>query len=98
MEGYDIVMNAAKTEVVLPALHAAIRTGTHYCDVAHGAAIEQALQHAAEAEAAETESAETESTETEAAESEEAAPAEAEGGSLLRAPSVTVSTPCRVSG
>ncbi len=52
LAGYDIIMNAAKNEVVPPAIRAAIRTGTHYCDVAHGAAIEQALQHAAEAEAA----------------------------------------------
>ncbi len=50
--GYDIIMNTAKNEVVLPAIRAAIRTGADYCDVAHGLAIEQALQLAAEAKAA----------------------------------------------
>ncbi len=52
LAGYDIIMNAAKRESVLPAIRAAIRTGVHYCDVAHGAEIEQALQLAAEAKAA----------------------------------------------
>jgi saccharopine dehydrogenase-like NADP-dependent oxidoreductase len=34
--GYDIIVNAASNEVALPALHAAIRTGAHYCDVGWG--------------------------------------------------------------
>ncbi len=52
LAGYDIIMNAAANEVVLPAIRAAITTGTHYCDVAWGNAVEQALQLASEAETA----------------------------------------------
>ncbi len=52
LPGYDIIMNTAENEVVLPAIRAAIRTGTHYCDVAHGPAIEQAMQLGVKAEAA----------------------------------------------
>jgi hypothetical protein len=43
-------MNAATTKAVLLAIRAAIHHGAHCCDVAHGAAIEQALQLASEAE------------------------------------------------
>ena len=49
MSGYDIIMNAAYDGSVLPTTRAAIRTGTHYCDV--NGVIEQALQLASEAEA-----------------------------------------------
>jgi len=52
LPGYDIIMNAAQRGTVIPTMRAAIRTGTHYCDVAHGEAVEQALQLAAEAEGA----------------------------------------------
>jgi len=54
LAGYDIIMNAASNEAVLPAIQAAIRTGAHYCDVAYGDVLDQALQLAAEAEAAGT--------------------------------------------
>ncbi len=52
LAGYDIIMNAATNKAVLPTIRAAIRTGTHYCDVAHGIVVEQALQFASEAKAA----------------------------------------------
>ncbi len=52
LAGYDIIMNAATNQAVLPAIRAATRTGTHYCDVAHGIVIEQALQLASEAASA----------------------------------------------
>jgi len=52
LAGYHIIMNAAHNETVLPAIRAAIRAGTHYCDVAWGGVLEQALQLASEAEAA----------------------------------------------
>ena len=51
LAGYDIIMNAADNEVVLPSIRAAIHNGAHYCDVAFGIVIEQALQFASEAEA-----------------------------------------------
>ncbi|MGB2895445.1 MAG: saccharopine dehydrogenase NADP-binding domain-containing protein [Anaerolineales bacterium] len=34
--GYDIIVNAASNPIALPALHAAIRAGAHYCDVGWG--------------------------------------------------------------
>jgi hypothetical protein len=49
LAGYDIIMNAATNETVLPAIRAAIRTGTHYCDA--NVVNEQALQLASKAEA-----------------------------------------------
>lgn len=49
LAGYDIIMNTATNETVLPTIRAAIRTGTHYCDVV--VVVEQALQLASEAEA-----------------------------------------------
>jgi len=52
LEGYDIIMNAATNNAVLPAIRAAIHNGAHYCDVAFGDIIDQALQFASEAEAA----------------------------------------------
>ncbi len=51
LAGSDIIMNAATDESVLPAIRAAIRTGTHYCDV-NVFVLEQALQLASEAKAA----------------------------------------------
>jgi saccharopine dehydrogenase-like NADP-dependent oxidoreductase len=50
--GYDIVMNAAYNTTVLPAIRAAMRTGTHYCDVSWGDVLGPALQLASEAETA----------------------------------------------
>jgi saccharopine dehydrogenase-like NADP-dependent oxidoreductase len=50
--GYDIIMNAATNEAVLPAMLAATRTGAHYCDVSFGGVLDQALQLSAAAEAA----------------------------------------------
>ncbi|MGB3716312.1 MAG: saccharopine dehydrogenase NADP-binding domain-containing protein [Candidatus Promineifilaceae bacterium] len=48
--GYDIIVNAASNQVALPALHAAVRTGAHYCDVGYGLDfIAQMLELAAEA-------------------------------------------------
>jgi saccharopine dehydrogenase-like NADP-dependent oxidoreductase len=52
LSGYDIIMNAAYNPTVLPAIRAAIRSGTHYCDVSWGDVLEPALQLAPEAEAA----------------------------------------------
>ena len=49
LAGYDIIMNSATDETVLPTIRAAIRTGTDYCDA--NVVIEQALQLASEAEA-----------------------------------------------
>jgi len=51
LAGYDIIMNAAANEVVLPGIRAAIHNGAHYCDVAFGNFVEQALQLASEAKA-----------------------------------------------
>jgi len=50
LAGYDIIMNAATDEAVLPTIRAAIRTGTHYCDA--NVVIEQTLQLASEAASA----------------------------------------------
>ena len=52
LAGYDIIVNAATTKAVLPAVWAAIHNRAHYCDVAHGTVIGQALRLAADAEAA----------------------------------------------
>jgi hypothetical protein len=49
LAGYDIIMNAATDESVLPTIQAAISTETHYCDV-NVSFVEQALQFASEAE------------------------------------------------
>ena len=54
LAGYDIIMNAATNEAVLPSIRAATRTGAHYCDVAYGDVLEQALHLAPEAKAAGT--------------------------------------------
>jgi hypothetical protein len=51
LAGYDIIANVAYDKTVLPTIRAAIRTGTHYCDV-NVEFIEQALQLASEAKAA----------------------------------------------
>jgi hypothetical protein len=45
-------MNTTRSNTVLPAVRAAIHTGAHYCDAAHGEALEQARQLAAQAKAA----------------------------------------------
>jgi hypothetical protein len=53
LAGYDIVMNAATHEAVLPAIRAAMHTGAHYCDVASfGGFVEQVLQLSSAAKAA----------------------------------------------
>ncbi|MBN1811942.1 MAG: saccharopine dehydrogenase NADP-binding domain-containing protein [Anaerolineae bacterium] len=53
LAGHDIILNAAATKAVLPAIRAATCTGVHYCDVAtFGDAVGQALTLAPEAEAA----------------------------------------------
>lgn len=52
LAGYDILVNAAYNETVLPAIRAAIRSGAHYCDVAWGKVLDEALQLSSEAEAA----------------------------------------------
>lgn len=53
LAGYDIIVNAATHEAVLPAIRAAAHTGTHYCDVASfGDFVEQVLQLSSEAKAA----------------------------------------------
>ncbi len=51
MEGYDLIVNAANNEFVLPSIRAAIHNRAHYCDVAFGDILEQALQLAPQAEA-----------------------------------------------
>jgi len=53
MEGYDLFVNAADNEFVLPSIRAAIHNSAHYCDVAYGDVLEQALQLASQAEAVE---------------------------------------------
>jgi len=50
MEGYDLVVNAAGNEFVLPSIRAAIQNSAHYCDAAFGDVLEQALQLASQAE------------------------------------------------
>ncbi len=52
IEGYDIIVNIAANEAVLPGIRAAIRAGVHYCDVSFGPIADQALQLDAEAKAA----------------------------------------------
>ena len=52
VEGYDIILNLATNEAVLPGIRAAIRAGVHYCDVSFGPIADQALQLDAEAKAA----------------------------------------------
>ena len=51
MAGYDIIVNAADNEFVLPSIRAAIHNNAHYCDAAFGEVLEQALQLASQAEA-----------------------------------------------
>ncbi len=52
LAGYDIIINAATNEAVLPAIRAATRAGAHYCDAAFGEILDQALQFAPQAESA----------------------------------------------
>ncbi len=51
MAGYDLIVNAADNEFVLPSIRAAIHNNAHYCDAAFGEVLEQALQLASQAEA-----------------------------------------------
>ena len=51
MEGYDLFVNAADNEFVLPSIRAAIHNSAHYCDAAFGNVLEQALQLNSQAEA-----------------------------------------------
>ena len=50
-DGYDIIINTADNEVVLPSIRAAIHNGIHYCDISWGEILNQALPLASEAEA-----------------------------------------------
>lgn len=52
MAGYDLVVNAADNQFVLPSIRAAIHNNAHYCDAAYGDVLDQALQLASEAEVA----------------------------------------------
>jgi len=52
LAGYDVIMNAAYNDTVLPTIRAAIRAGTHYCDLSWGDVLEPALQLGSEAETA----------------------------------------------
>jgi hypothetical protein len=53
LPGYDVVMNAANHEAVLPGIRAAMHAGAHYCDVASfGDCVEQVLPLAPAAKAA----------------------------------------------
>jgi hypothetical protein len=52
LAGHDIIVNTTRSNTVPPAVRAAIRTGAHYCDAAHGDVHEQAQQLDAEAKAA----------------------------------------------
>lgn len=49
--GYDIIINAADNEVVLPSIRVAISNGIHYCDISWGEILDQALRLASEAKA-----------------------------------------------
>jgi len=51
MAGYDLIMNSADNEFVLPSIRAVIHNRAHYCDAAFGGILEQALQLASGAEA-----------------------------------------------
>lgn len=49
LAGYDLVVNVAYQKTILPAIRAAARTGTDYCDVvAWGEMVDQVLQQTAE--------------------------------------------------
>jgi len=52
LTGYDFIVNAATNDAVLPALRAAIHNRAHYCDMAFGPILEQALRLTSEAETA----------------------------------------------
>jgi len=51
MAGYDLIVNTADNEFVLPTIRAAIHNRAHYCDAAYGDVLEQAVQLAPGAEA-----------------------------------------------
>jgi hypothetical protein len=50
--GYDLMVNAATNDAVIPSIRAAIRNKAHYCDMAWAGILEQALQLEPQAEAA----------------------------------------------
>ena len=52
LEGYDVMVNAATNDAVLPAIRAAIHNRAHYCDMAWAGILEQAGQLGPQAEAA----------------------------------------------
>ena len=52
LAGYDIIVNAASPETILPTMRAAIHNGAHYCDLSWGKILEEAMQFAPAAEAA----------------------------------------------
>ena len=53
LAGYDIIMNSAWSDSVVPAIQAAMHHGAHYCDAASfGDFVAQVLQLASEAKAA----------------------------------------------
>ncbi len=43
VEGYDVIVNSATNDAVLPGVRAAIRAGVHYCDISFGPIVDQAL-------------------------------------------------------
>lgn len=49
---YDIILNAATNEAVLPAVRAAMRAGAHYCDVSFSEVIDSAVELSSEAKVA----------------------------------------------
>ncbi len=49
MAGYDLIVNSADNEYVLPSIRAAIYNSAHYCDAAYGDVLEQAVQLKSEA-------------------------------------------------
>jgi saccharopine dehydrogenase-like NADP-dependent oxidoreductase len=52
LAGYDVIVNAAYNDTVLPIIRAAIHAGAHYCDLSWGDVLEPALQLGPEAETA----------------------------------------------
>ena len=52
LAGYDLVVNASFNDTVRPAIRAAMNSGSHYCDVSWGEAIDSAIELAPKAEAA----------------------------------------------
>ena len=50
--GFDIIINAADNNAVLPCIQAAIHNGAHYCDMAWAQILQDAMQYAPAAELA----------------------------------------------